>query len=304
MEAAHSPTAATDRITIRLGHSPDPDDAFMWWPLFELDGKPAALDTGRFRFEQVCQDIQSLNERSRLGDLEITALSMHQYAHVAERYLLTACGASLGKAYGPKLVAREKMPLEALRNPGVTIAIPGEQTTAFLALSLLLGPGSFRTRSLSFETIIEAVASGECEAGLIIHEGQLTFAEAGLSELADMGRWWHETHGLPLPLGGNALRRDLDDLHGPGTLVGIAELLEQSIRYALEHRREGLTFALDYARDMTQTQADEFVAMYVNDYTLDVGEVGERAVRTLLQAGHAAGLTPDTGEIGFLRGPR
>jgi 5,8-dihydroxy-2-naphthoate synthase len=302
MEPAPSSTAASDRITIRLGHSPDPDDAFMWWPLFELEGRPSALDTGRFRFEQVCQDIQSLNERSRMGDLEITALSMHQYAHVADRYLLTACGASLGKAYGPKLVAREALPLEALRDPGVTIAIPGEQTTAFLALSLLLGPGSFQTRSLPFETIIEAVASGDCAAGLIIHEGQLTFADEGLVELADMGKWWHERHNLPLPLGGNALRRDLDEVHGPGTLVAITGLLEQSIRHALEHRREGLAFALDYARDMSEGQADEFVAMYVNDYTLDVGEVGERAVRTLLRAGQEAGLTPNTGEITFLRG--
>ncbi|HEB60320.1 MAG TPA: ABC transporter substrate-binding protein [Phycisphaeraceae bacterium] len=288
-------------ITIQLGHSPDPDDAFMWWPLFELQGRPPVLDTAPFRFLPVMQDIQTLNERSLGADLEITALSMHQYPHVAQQYQLTACGASMGEKYGPKLVAREQLSPRDLRDTGRVIAVPGLQTTAFLVLSLLLGPGTFKAEPMPFETIIDAVASGRCDAGVIIHEGQLTFAHAGLVELADLGRWWYEKHQLPLPLGGNAIRRDLESIHGPGTLKRITALLEKSIRYAGQHRQQGLEYALGYARDMTVEQVDRFVEMYVNDLTIDPGEQGLRAIQTLLREAAQAGLSPDPGEVVLLR---
>lgn len=290
-----------DRVLLRLGHSPDPDDAFMWWPLMELDGRPPAIDTGRFRFESVMQDIQTLNERSLIGDLEITAVSMHQYAHVSDRYALTSCGASMGERYGPKVVARDSHELDWLRDPEVTIAIPGRQTTAYLALSLLVDRGSLAIEPMPFEQIIDAVRDGRCDAGLIIHEGQLTYGAAGLVELADLGQWWNEQRGLPLPLGANVIRRDLDELHGAGTCREVTTLLVRSIEYALSHWKQGVDFAEPFAHDTSREQVEQFIRMYVNDYTLDAGDDGERAIRELLQAGHAAGLCPDPGTIEFIR---
>jgi 1,4-dihydroxy-6-naphthoate synthase len=290
-----------DRVLLRLGHSPDPDDAFMWWPLMQLDGRPPAIDTGRFRFESVMQDIQTLNERSLIGDLEITAISMHQYAHVCDRYAMTSCGASMGERYGPKIVAKAGHELAWLRDPSVKIAIPGRQTTAFLALSLLLEETSLNVDPMPFEQIIDAVQDGRCDAGLIIHEGQLTYEAAGLVELADLGKWWSEQRGLPLPLGANVIRRDLDVMHGSGTCREITSLLVRSIEYALSHWEQGVDFAEPYAHDTSREQIEQFIRMYVNDYTLDAGDIGERAIRALLNAGRDAGLSPDPGSIELIR---
>ncbi|MCK4871615.1 MAG: ABC transporter substrate-binding protein [Phycisphaerales bacterium] len=289
------------RAVLRLGHSPDPDDAFMWWPIFGIDGCAPALDTGRFRFEPVMADIETLNKRSATGELEITAISMHQYPYVRDRYVLTSCGASMGERYGPKVVAREPHGVDWLRDPDVVVAIPGERTTAHLVLSLLLGPGTFRTVEMSFDAILDAVSSSRCEAGLIIHEGQLTYDQAGLVEVADLGAWWYDVHRLPLPLGGNAIRRDLEAAHGPGTLGEVTTLLHRSIRYALAHRDEGLVYAMRFARDMSIEEVDRFVGLYVTHRTVDTGDEGRLAIETLLRVGAEAGLTPDPGVIELIR---
>jgi 1,4-dihydroxy-6-naphthoate synthase len=291
------------RPLLRIGFSPDPDDAFMWWPLLSVDGAAPALDTGRFRYEAVIDDIESLNGRSVDAELEITAMSCAQYPHVADRYALTACGASMGDAYGPKLVARSARTPESLRHDaddGVVIAVPGERTSAFGALTLMLGAGSFRHAVVPFDSIIERVTAGEFEAGLVIHEGQLTFGDAGLHLVADVGAWWSGRHDLPMPLGVNAVRRDLADTHGEGTLAEITATLLGSVRHALEHRDESIRFALRYARDMGAERADEFVRLYVNRWTLDFGAAGRAGVLTFLEELHAAGLTPAVTEIDFV----
>ncbi|MCX5662859.1 MAG: ABC transporter substrate-binding protein [Planctomycetota bacterium] len=295
-----SPPSDSSQITLRLGHSPDPDDAFMWFPLadFELNGKRyrPQIDTGRFRFVHVLEDIQSLNVRSARGELEITAISVHQYPFVAGRYALTSCGSSMGDNYGPMVVApaAKRLTVDDLRR--VKIAIPGERTTAFLAMSLLLGKGAFRYEAVPFDQIIERVTAGEFDAGLIIHEGQLTFEKAGLACVVDLGKWWTQKHDLPLPLGGNAIRRDL----GPQAMREVCSILLASIRHALEHRDESVRFALNYARDMGSDLADRFVGMYVNKWTLDYGPRGRKAVNLLLGEGAKAGLTPDVGEVDFV----
>jgi 1,4-dihydroxy-6-naphthoate synthase len=304
------------RITLRIGHSPDPDDAFMWYPLanFPDGGGPGGhayhpqVDTGRFEFVHVLEDIQSLNDRAERGELEITALSVAQYPHVAERYVLTRCGASMGEGYGPMLVAREAVAVRDLVDGDVALAIPGRRTSAWLALRLHLlaeGVDPDRVRALDpevvpFDQIIPAVADGRFEAGLIIHEGQLTFGEWGLRCMLDLGQWWSESHGLPLPLGGNAIRRDLEQAYGEGVLAEISTVLLASIRYALEHREEAIGYALNYARDMGRDLADRFVGMYVNRWTLDYGPRGEQAVRELLTQAQRAGLAPATGPIAFV----
>lgn len=292
--------SAGDRPILRLGHSPDPDDAFMWWPLFELDGAPPRLDTGRFRYEPVQQDIESLNERAERAELEITAASCAQYPRISDRYVMTACGSSLGEGYGPKLVARAALAVQDLRRPDVVVAVPGERTSAFAATSLLLGPGSFRHEVVDFDRIIECVASGMYDAGLVIHEGQLTYEEAGLHLVEDVGRWWTSQHGLPLPLGINLLRRDLEDRHGSGTLQEVARMLLESVRHALEHREESLRYALQFARGLDREAADEFVGLYVNRWTIDFGADGLKAVRVFLGAVAAAGLVADPGPIDFV----
>ncbi len=278
----------------------------MWWPLFAVDNKPPALNASRFAFEQVASDIESLNQRaiaaaSTTGGtseaLEITALSCATYPRVKSLYALTACGASMGDAYGPKIVARSNLTLDDLRRPEITIAIPGEGTTAFAAMSMLLGPGRFRFQSIPFKDIIARVASGGFAAGLIIHEGQLTFESSGLRQLVDLGAWWKRTHDLPLPLGVNAIRRDLDALHGKGTLQEVASLLRRSVEHALSHRQESVAYALRFARDMTSELADEFIRLYVNKWTLDFGETGREAVRVFLSETAKVGITPDAGKI-------
>jgi 1,4-dihydroxy-6-naphthoate synthase len=298
----------TFSISVRLAHSPDPDDAFMWWPLFGIDGQEPALKTGRFRFTQVTSDIESLNQRAIAAsqrrdndDLEITAISCATYPLVKDRYALTACGSSMGDAYGPKIVARAPhLSPDELKKPATTIAVPGERTTAFAAMSMLLGRGTFRHAVIPFKEIIDRVASGEFAAGLIIHEGQLTFESSGLHQVLDLGAWWMSRFNLPLPLGVNAIRRDLDALHGKGTLHEIATLLRTSVEYALAHRDESVQYALRFARDMTSQLADEFIRLYVNTWTLDFGDRGREAVRTFLRETNKAGLTPDAGEIDFV----
>jgi 1,4-dihydroxy-6-naphthoate synthase len=285
---------------LRLGHSPDPDDAFMWWPLLAVDGAPPRLEAGGFRFEAVTQDIETLNQRAMRGELEITAMSCAQWPHVADRYALTACGASLGDGYGPKLVAREAMALDDLKRPDAVIAIPGERTSAMGAASLMLGPGSFRWAVTPFEAVIPRVAAGEFAAGLVIHEGQLTFKQAGLTLLADVGAWWKERTGLPLPLGVNAIRRDLADAHGPGALAAVTRTLRRSVEYALAHRDESIAYALRYARDMGAALADAFVELYVNKWTLDFGATGGAAVRRFLSELGAAGLVPNVDKVSFI----
>jgi 1,4-dihydroxy-6-naphthoate synthase len=270
---------------IRVGHSPDPDDAFMFYALAK--GK---LDTGRYRFEHELVDIETLNRRAFRGELELTALSVHAYAHLGDRYVLCTCGASMGDRYGPMLVAREPAGLERFRER--TIAVPGTLTTAYLALRLCLGSG-FRHEVVPFDQILAATAAGHyagrpIDAGLIIHEGQLTYARERLHLVVDLGQWWYETTGLPLPLGANAIRKDL----GTGTIRDVERLLRESIRFGLAHREEALDYALGFGRGLDRGTADVFVGMYVNDWTLDFGDRGRTAVAELLRRGSDAGLIP------------
>jgi len=276
-----------DRL-LTLGHSPDPDDAFMFYALAK-----DKIETHGWRFEHVLQDIQTLNERAMRGELHITAISIHTYPYVADRYALTACGSSMGDGYGPMVVTREPMAIDDLK--GKLIAVPGERTTAFLALNLLLGAGSFRHKVVMFDEILDRVAAGEADAGLIIHEGQLTYQNQKLELVVDLGAWWKETTDLPLPLGGNCIRRDL----GTPAMEEITAVLKQSIEYSLAHREAAVEYALSFARDMGRDLADKFVGMYVNPWTVDYGDLGRRAVRELLRRGHEAGLVPAVDDIDF-----
>ena len=278
---------------IRVGHSPDPDDAFMFHAL--ANGK---IDTGDFEFRHELVDIETLNRRAFAGELELTAVSVHAYAYLTDKYLLCPCGASMGDRYGPMVVAQRELSLDELR--GLTIAVPGTLTTAYLALRLCLG-NDFRHVVVPFDEILDAVAAGHwhdspIDAGLIIHEGQLTYADRGFRLAVDLGVWWHDTTGLPLPLGANAIRRDL----GPAVIHEVNRLLKESIQYGLEHRNEALDYALRYGRDLDRSKADRFVGMYVNDWTLDFGPRGQEAVRRLLAEGFAAGVIPNRVEPEFV----
>jgi 1,4-dihydroxy-6-naphthoate synthase len=274
--------------TIRVGHSPDPDDAFMFHAL--ANGK---ITTGDLRFVHELQDIETLNRRALKGELEVTAVSIHAYAHLLDKYALLPTGCSMGDRYGPMVVARRPMTIDELK--GIKIAVPGTLTTAFLTLRLLL-PRGFEYDVVPFDEIIPAVAAAKYDAGLIIHEGQLTFQNQGLHLVVDLGVWWQDRTGLPLPLGGNVVRRDLGD----ATMTEISRLLKLSIRYGLDHRQEALQYALTYARDMDLSLADKFVGMYVNDWTLDYGDRGRAAVRRLLDEGHKAGVIPSPTEVSFV----
>ena len=279
----------TEKRNLRLGHSPDPDDAFMFY------GLARGLVDGRgWRFEHVLQDIQTLNERALLGELEITAISIHAYPYVADKYVLTNCGSSMGDGYGPMVVGREPADVRSLQ--GKKIAIPGEMTSAFLALNLLLGKGNFTHEVVMFDKILDHVAQGKADAGLIIHEGQLTYQNHRLHCLMDLGIWWKEETNLPLPLGGNTIRRDL----GRDNIREISAVLKESIEYSLNHRPQAVRYALDFARDMGYELADRFIGMYVNEWTLDYGDTGRQAVRELLRRGQQAGLIPDPGQIDFV----
>lgn len=295
-----------DLPPLTLAHSPDPDDAFMWWPLGDVrEGRPPLVDTRGLRFTTVALDIESLNRRAvDTGDLDITAMSAHAYAHAKDRYAITATGASMGDGYGPKLVARDALPLDDLRTGRATIAIPGEKTSAFLTLRLMLG-SNLRTRVVDFEKIIGEVAEGNADVGLVIHEGQLTFGDEGLIEIADLGAWWKRETGLPLPLGLNVVKRDLADRLAPAlgadALRILAGVLRDCVRHAMAQRDEGLAVAMGYGRGISKERTDRFVNMYVNALTLDMGDAGADAIRRFLRRGAQAGLCPDPGEVDVVR---
>ncbi|MCX7626610.1 MAG: hypothetical protein N2Z21_10450 [Candidatus Sumerlaeaceae bacterium] len=270
---------STAKRTLLLGHSPDPDDAFMFYALAK-----EKIDTRGWQFEHILQDIQTLNERAMRGELDISAVSIHAYAYVADKYALLSCGASMGLRYGPMVVARELMPLEKLKE--IVIAVPGTLTSAFLALRLAIG--DFPHEVVPFDEIIPAVGAGRYDAGLIIHEGQLTYSSAGLTKIIDLGEWWWENTQLPLPLGGNVVRRDL----GQDVTQEISQILRESIRYGLEHREEAVRYSLQWARDMGFELADRFVGMYVNELTLDYGEAGRQGVERFLTVARERGYIP------------
>ncbi|MFN2468426.1 MAG: menaquinone biosynthesis family protein [Gaiellaceae bacterium] len=263
-------------MLIRLGHSPDPDDAFMFWALTE-----DAVDTRGFEFEHVLRDIQTLNEWALEGRLEVSALSLHAYPFVQDRYVLLPHGASMGSGYGPVVVSRR--PLTRADLGRVEVAVPGRMTTAFLVLRLYAG--DFAYREVPFDRILEEVESGAAEAGLLIHEGQLTYASRGLEKVVDLGEWWLLETGLPLPLGVNVARRDL----GEDTLRDLSAVLEDSIRAGLANRDEALRYALRFGRGLDDELADRFVGMYVNELTCDYGDEGRAAVRELLRRAEAIG---------------
>ncbi|HEV7221522.1 MAG TPA: MqnA/MqnD/SBP family protein [Pirellulales bacterium] len=270
---------------IRVGHSPDPDDAFMFHALANHK-----IDTGDYDFRHELVDIETLNQRAFNAELELTAVSLHAYAYLTDKYALCPCGASMGDRYGPMVVARQKVSVADLGRK--SIAVPGKLTTAYLALRLCLGV-DFHAVLVPFDQILDAVVAGEyqgqpVEAGLIIHEGQLTYGDRRLELVVDTGQWWFDETGLPLPLGANAIRKDL----GAEVIRDVNRLLKESIRYGLDHRDEALDYALQYGRDLDRSRADTFVGMYVNDWTLDFGPRGRQAVTELLARGHAAGIVP------------
>jgi 1,4-dihydroxy-6-naphthoate synthase len=271
----------TSAETITVAHSPDSDDAFMFYALAE-----GRVDTEGLAFVHELSDIESLNRRAMAGELAVTAVSFHAYTRLADRYLLLPHGASFGDGYGPVVVAREPLSRGEIAAGRVVVASPGQWTTAALALQLW-APG-VATAPLAFDRIQEAVRAGDFRAGLLIHEGQLTFGEEGLVEIVDLGRWWKQETGLPLPLGGNVVRRDL----GPERISRISRALSRSIEYGLAHRGAALDHAMRYARGLDREKADRFVGMYVNSWTRGYGEAGRRAVQLLLDRAHAAGLTP------------
>jgi 1,4-dihydroxy-6-naphthoate synthase len=272
---------------LTLGHSPDPDDAFMFYALAK-----DKIDPRGYEFEHILQDIETLNRRATRGELDITAISVHAYASVLDKYALLPSGSSMGDGYGPMAIATEEIPLDEL--PKKKIAVPGTMTTAFLALNLCIG--KFEYDVVPFDEIFQYVEEGKAEAGLIIHEGQLTWQDRGLKLIVDLGVWWQEETGLPLPLGANAIKKEL----GKETMEDVSDLLEESIRYSLDHREEAVQYALSWARDMEISLADKFVGMYVNHWTLDYGDRGREAIRTLLRKGHEKGLIPNPVELEFV----
>jgi 1,4-dihydroxy-6-naphthoate synthase len=274
-------------MRISLAHSPDSDDAFMFYGL--ASGK---VPSDGLEIQHVLADIETLNREARHGRHEVTAISFHAYPYVAARYALMPCGGSIGDGYGPLLVARE--PLEPSRIGGLRVAVPGKLTTAYLALKLF-APG-VSTQVVPFDGILDEVREGRVDLGLVIHEGQLTFGGLGLHKVLDLGAWWKDETGLPLPLGGNAVRRDL----GPALMARLTGLVRETVRYSLAHREDALAYAMGFARGMDPAVADRFVGMWVNDMTLDCGERGRRAVETLLERGHAAGIIPERVAVDFV----
>jgi 1,4-dihydroxy-6-naphthoate synthase len=280
-------TSAAETQTINVAHSPDSDDAFMFYAL-----ATNKLDTGDIHFTHVLEDIQSLNEKAMRGEYDVTAISFHAYAYVADKYALLPHGASIGDNYGPIVVAREPFPPDKI--PELKVAVPGTLTSAFLALRIF--NADFEYKVVPFDQIIEAVQEGSCDAGLLIHEGQLFYESKGLHKVLDLGEWWHERTALPLPMGGNAIRRDLDD----ETKRKVSHFLRESIRYSLEHREDALQYAMQFAREMDPHLADRFVAMWVNDLTLDYTDRGREAVSRLLEEGFERGVIPRRVEVDFV----
>lgn len=273
--------------TIHVAHSPDSDDAFMFYALAK-----DKIDTGNLKFEHILSDIETLNKKALDKTYEVSAISIHNYPYVSRDYILMPTGCSMGDRYGPMVVSPEAMDKGDLGN--VTIAVPGEKTTALLALRLF-NP-DIKYEIVPFDQIIPQVVEGRYKAGLIIHEGQLTYAESGLNKVIDMGEWWYEETGLPLPLGGNVIRRDL----GKELMHRVSELIRQSIQYSLDHREEAVSYALQFARDMEPQKADTFVGMYVNDWTLDYGDKGRKAVKILLNEGYEKGIIDVPVHVDFL----
>jgi 1,4-dihydroxy-6-naphthoate synthase len=273
--------------TITVAHSPDSDDAFMFYGL-----ATNKLETDGIKFEHTLKDIQSLNEDARNGVFDVTAISFHAYAYVSDKYALLPHGASIGDKYGPIVVSREPRNPEDIAQ--MKIAVPGELTSAFLALRIY--NSDFRYTVVPFDEIIDAVHNGDADAGLLIHEGQLYYKQMGLDKVLDLGEWWHEKTGLPLPMGGNAIRRDL----GPELMSQVSRHLHRSIVFSMENREDALAYAMQFARDMQPELADRFVAMWVNDLTLDYGDRGREAVRRLLAEGHERGLIPNHVDVDFV----
>lgn len=276
----------TTKQLIRVGHSPDPDDAFMFYALAK--GK---IDTGDYEFAHELVDIETLNRRAFQAELELTAVSIHAYAFLHDKYMLCSCGASMGDGYGPMVVARQPLSTDALKQ--LTIAVPGKLTSAYLALRLCLGV-DFAAVEVPFDEIISAVVAGnyrdqKVDVGLIIHEGQLTYSDHALALVVDLGRWWRESTSLPLPLGANAIRKNL----GTETIREVQRLLKESVEFGLSHRAEALEYALQFGRNLDLAKADRFVGMYVNDWTLDFGERGRKAVTEFLTRGHESGVLPE-----------
>jgi 1,4-dihydroxy-6-naphthoate synthase len=274
-------------MKISLAHSPDSDDAFMFYGL--ASGK---VETGGLDITHVLKDIETLNSEARVGRHEITAISFHAYPYVADKYALMPCGGSIGDGYGPLLVAREGLDPTDLK--GLRVAVPGTLTTAYLALKLFAPEAE--TYVCAFDRILEEIHARRADVGLIIHEGQLTFSGLGLQKILDLGAWWKEETGLPLPLGGNAVRRDL----GPEMMARLTSLVRETVTYSLAHRPEALAYAMSFARGMDPAVADRFVGMWVNDMTVDCGARGREAVQLLLDRGHAAGIIPDRVRVEFV----
>jgi len=287
------PSAPMSQTTLTLGHSPDPDDAFMFFGLAK-----GRVSCPGFQFEHILQDIQTLNERATRGELDVSAISIHAYAYVSDKYALLPSGASMGDGYGPMLVAKKKI-ADREEIAKKKIAVPGTMTSAFLALQLWLGRSAreFDHLVVPFDRIFEAVRSGRADVGLIIHEGQLTYEKEGLEVCADLGVWWgKENDGLPLPLGGNVIHKRFD----PVDRKRVSDTLTASIQYSLDHRAEAVQHALQYARDMGRDLADKFVGMYVNHWTLNYGERGRESIRRFLEKGYKAGLLAHKQELEFV----
>jgi 1,4-dihydroxy-6-naphthoate synthase len=278
--------ATAQKTTITVAHSPDSDDAFMFYGL-----ATNKLETDGLKFEHTLKDIQTLNEDAQNGVFDVTAISFHAYAYVADKYALLPHGASIGDKYGPILVSKEPRKPEEI--PNLKIAIPGEMTSAFLALRIF--NQDFEYTVVPFDKIIETVQQGKADAGLLIHEGQLFYKQIGLAKVLDLGEWWFEKTGLPLPMGGNVIKRDL----GADLMRKVSRCLHNSIKYSLDHREDALAYAMQFARDMPPELADRFVAMWVNDLTLDYGERGRQAVKLLLKEGFEKGIIPREVEVDF-----
>ena len=271
-----------------LGHSPDPDDAFMFYAMAENK-----IDLRGYRFEHRLEDIQTLNERAMRGELHISAISIHAYAFVSDRYALLPCGASMGDGYGPMIVAPDEFPLDDLK--AKKIAVPGLMTSAFLALQLFLG-ADFEYIVVPFDQIFDAVRNGRADCGVIIHEGQLTYGRSGFKKIVDLGEWWKRTTALPLPLGGNVLRKDIP----PAVRRDLLQIMRESIDYGLAHQPEAVRHSMPYARDMDTALAGEFIGMYVNDYTRDYGDKGRAAIREFLGQAKARGYLDREVELEFV----
>ncbi|MGB9104315.1 MAG: MqnA/MqnD/SBP family protein [Terriglobales bacterium] len=280
-------SASTKTRTISIAHSPDSDDAFMFYGLATNKVRAPGL-----KFTHTLCDIETLNRKAMEGVYDVTAISFHAYPYIQETYALMSCGGSVGDGYGPMIVAAKALSIAEIKTR--RIAVPGTMTTAYLALKLFAP--QIETEVVPFDQIIPQVLAGKHDAGLIIHEGQLTYAKSGLHRILDLGKWWRDKEGLPLPLGGNAIRREL----GQETIASISGALKRSIQYALDHREQALNYAMQFARDLDPQSADKFVGMYVNERTLDYGEDGRAAVALLLDLGHKAGVIPNDPKVEFV----